>query len=226
MEEPRVAAALFKGASAFRSSCAAGIPWRIVFYREMRDVQSGEVLESLYPRSQGVSVETANRRLVSVAGIEVMVHHDYNGSETAPRVVRWADLEPSDGEEPSSLRSTGGNEELEAPLVQPSGPSAAESTASPVNGHTDGRPDTALRTLGRREGLVSTAPSRGASNAERPGDPRVSLPSGATTNARTDDIVVRPPIPSDCPLIRHRLRLAASCASASLRSTLASKLES
>ena len=109
--------------SSFRSPCAAGIPWRSVFYRETRDAQSGEVLESLYARSHGISVETANRRLVSVADIEVLMHHDYNGPETAPRVVRWADLEPSDGEETS----------------------IAKSTASSVTGHADGRPDKALR---------------------------------------------------------------------------------
>ena len=74
---------------------------------------------------------------MSVADIDVLIYHDFHGLETAPKVVRWADLKPLDGEEPST----------------------AETTASPVTGHADGRPDNALLALGRREGLVSTTPS-------------------------------------------------------------------
>ena len=138
MGEPGVPTGLFKGAMAFRSPCSAGIRRRSVFYRKTRDAQSGELLESLYRRSHGISVEAANRHLVSVADIEVLIHHDFHGPETAPRFVRWVDLEPSDGEEPTT----------------------AETTASSVTGHADGRPDNALRVLGRREGLLSTTPSR------------------------------------------------------------------
>ena len=109
------------------------------------------MLEALYPRSHGISVETANRRLDSVSDIEVLVHHDHDGKESAPpRVVRWADLEPSDDESPN------------APFT----------TASPVTSHADGRPGNAARVRGRREGSVSTTPSQDASSAERLGELR------------------------------------------------------
>ena len=139
MGKPGAATGLFKGARDFSSPCSAGIPG---------DKKRSE------RRSAGVtiSVEAANRHLVSVVDIEVLIHHDFHGPETAPRVVRWADLELSDGEEPS----------------------IAETAASSVTGHADGRPDNALWVLGRRGGLVSTTPSRGASSAERRGDLRDS----------------------------------------------------
>ena len=71
-----------------------------------------------------------------------------NGNATdAMRITHsWADLEASDNEDPSP----------------------AELTASPVTGHTDGRPDNAIRALGRREGRclpprVETHPVRSVS---------------------------------------------------------------
>ena len=105
---PGEATGLFKGARAFRSPCLAGIPRRSVVYRETRDAQSGEVLEALYPRSHGISVETAKRRLESASDIEVLVHHDHCGTEFAPpRVVKWADLEATDDESEHCLLCCG-----------------------------------------------------------------------------------------------------------------------
>ena len=66
----------FKGALAFRCPCAAGVPWGRVLYRETRDSQSGELLNALYPRKQGASVEAPNRLLASVADLEVKIHYD------------------------------------------------------------------------------------------------------------------------------------------------------
>ena len=148
-DTPGLAHGVFRGARAFRSPCLAGIPWRSVIYRETVDTQSGEVLEAIYPRSHGIGVDAANRRLNSVSDIEVTVHHDYDGSAQAPpKVVRWEDLEPSDDERPGDFVSTAG----------------------PVISHADGRPGNAPRVRGRREGLVSTTPSRDASSAEHLGE--------------------------------------------------------
>ena len=57
-----------KGARAYRSPCIVGAPWDRVLYRVTRDSQSGEVLEALYPRKRGISVEAANRLFSSVTG--------------------------------------------------------------------------------------------------------------------------------------------------------------
>ena len=111
------------------------------------------MLKALYPRSHGISVETANRRLESVSDIEVIVYHDHDVGEFAPpRVVRWADLEATDDESPVT----------------------AYSAANPVTSHAVGRPDKAIRAPGRREGSVSTTPSRDASSAECLGELRDS----------------------------------------------------
>ena len=63
-------------------------------------------------------------------------------------------------------------------------PDALGSTAGPVISHADGRPGNASRVQGRREGLVSTAPSRDASSAEHLGE------------LRDPDFVVRVPSPT------------------------------
>ena len=89
----------FKGARAFRSPCAAGLHWGRVLYRETRDSQSGEMLEALYPRKHGVSVEAANKLLASDADMEVEIHYECGACEPAPRSVRWADFEDTDGED-------------------------------------------------------------------------------------------------------------------------------
>ena len=78
------------------------MPWGRVLYRETRDSQSGEVLEALYPRKHGVSVEAANRLLASVADLDVEIHYDCSACEPAPGSVNWADLEDTDGEDEKS----------------------------------------------------------------------------------------------------------------------------
>ena len=69
-------------------------------------------------------------------------------------------------------------------------PSIAETTASPVTGHADGRPDNALRVLGRREGLVSTTTSRDMSSVECLGGPE--------DRAASPDLLASSVPPSDC----------------------------
>ena len=127
------------------------------------------MLEALYPRSHGVSVETANRRLDSVSDIKVTVHHDHDDVGPVPqKVVKWADLEHSHNESPE----------------------VTASTAGPVISHADGRPGNASRVRGRREGLVSTTPSRDASSAEHLGE------------LRDPDFVVRVPSPTSLSVVR------------------------
>ena len=138
------------------------------------------MLEALYPRSHGISVETANRRLESVSDIEVLVHHDYCGAEFAkPRVVKWADLAATDDESPSTTYFAAG----------------------PVTSHADGRPDNAIRALGRREGSVSTTPSQDASSAERLGELRDSE-CVARVPSPTYSGVARVPSPTSTSAVR------------------------
>ena len=51
------------------------------------------MLEALYPRAHGISLEAAN-------------HYDYGGPELVPRSVRWADLEASSAEDEESAGCT------------------------------------------------------------------------------------------------------------------------
>ena len=67
-----------------------------MIYRETRDTKSGEVLEALYPRKHGVSVEVANRLLASFTDFVVVIHYDDGAHELAPTSVKSADLEDKD----------------------------------------------------------------------------------------------------------------------------------
>ena len=125
------------------------------------------MLEALYPRAHGISLEAANRRLTSVTDLDVLAHYD-SAPELVPRSVGWADLEDSsaEDEERTGCTATRSGKGVHGPAPELRMLSAGASPASAEQGHADGRPDKALRVLGRREGLVSTAPSRDTSSAE------------------------------------------------------------
>ena len=99
-------------------------------YRETRDFQSGEVLEALYPRKHGVSVEAANRLLVYVADLEVEIHYDCGACEPAPRSVKWADLEDTDGEDERRAEAAVGGNGVSEHAPESSGPRARMRTAA------------------------------------------------------------------------------------------------
>ena len=124
----------FKGARAFRSPCAAGVPWGRVLYRETRDSRSGEVLEALYPRKHGVSVEAANQLLESVTDLEVEIHFDCGACEPAPRSVKWADLEETDGEDERRAEAAVGGKGVSEHASESSGPHARMGTAAGSKG--------------------------------------------------------------------------------------------
>ena len=95
-----------------------------VLYRETRDSQSGEVLEALCPRKHVVSVEAANRLLASVADLEAEIHDECSACEPAPRSVKWADLEDTDGEDEKCAEAAVGSKGVPEHAPESSGPRA------------------------------------------------------------------------------------------------------
>ena len=72
----------------------------------------------------GVSVEAANRLLASVADLEVEIHYDCGACEPAPRSVKWADLEDTDGEDEKSPEAAVGSKGVSEHAPESSGPRA------------------------------------------------------------------------------------------------------
>ena len=161
VQRPGLVTGRFKGARAYRSFCTAGVPWASVFYRETREARSGKMPEALYPRKDGVSVETANRLLESVTDLGVEVHFDDSARQQPPRSVKWADLADTDVEDEDCAGTTAGRKGLLGVAPESQFGPRASLAASVKTGRADVRLGSASQVLGWREGLASATPSLG-----------------------------------------------------------------
>ena len=95
---PGMLQGVFRAARAYR--CPPGISWSSVIRRSTVDMATGQVLQEIYPASEGISESSAGTRLGEPTDIVVDVEYYAQGIDPyvgfGSRRVRWAD-EDEDG---------------------------------------------------------------------------------------------------------------------------------